>query len=259
MFYQEFDPPSQLSTHVSRYWSVAVPDHTEPGFPHRVFPDGCMNLVAMRRASFTHCTVQGPRDTPLIVAVEPGDRYWGVRFWPDAGGAVCGIPAGDLVERMRPAHEVFGSDAAALAERLAGAHDPHEAGPILDEWIGLRVAAAPALDPAVRVAVVAIIAANGGPPVTALARMVGLSPRQLQRRFKRATGLSPKAFARIRRMRAALTHLLDDVPMTWSAVAAELGFADHAHLVREFTRLAGLTPRETSALVQTIHHVDVRP
>lgn len=259
MFYQEFDPAPRLAKHVSRYWTVAVPDETEPGFPHRVLPDGCMNLVMTQRGGHTHCTLQGARRTPLIVPVEPGDRYWGVRFWPDAGAAVCGVRAGEMLERMRPADEILGPGVAALAQSLTRATDINAASRLLDEWIGERVAAAPALDPLVRIAVVALTAANGGPPVTALAEMVGLSPRHLQRRFKAATGLTPKAFARVRRLRAALTHLLDDVPKTWSAVAADLGFADHAHLVREFTRLAGLTPSETTALVNTITHVDVRP
>ncbi len=86
-----------------------------------------------------------------------------------------------------------------------------------------------------------------------------MSSRQLQRRFSAAVGLSPKQFARVRRLREALLHLVEESDVSWAAVAAELGFADQAHLIREFSALAGLPPVVVSERIRRIGHGRVRP
>jgi AraC-like DNA-binding protein len=259
MLYREFDPAAALATHVARYWGMAVPGVPGRPGPFRVLPDGCPALIATRRGDATHLTLQGPHESPIMVPVRPGDRFWGVRFRPDAGAAVFGVPAASLVGVLRPAAEIFGASATALARALGDAVAPEAARRLLDAWLAPRIVAAPVPDPVVRVALLAIIAGNGGPPVGALARLVGIGPRQLQRRFRRATGLTLKRFARIRRLRASLTHLVGRTPRTWGQVAADLGFADQAHLGREFVRLTGLTPTEVAEQLADIHHVNVQP
>ena len=47
--------------------------------------------------------------------------------------------------------------------------------------------------------------------------------------------------------------------MSWAAVAADLGFADQAHLIREFSALAGLTPVAVAERVRQIGLDGVRP
>jgi AraC-like DNA-binding protein len=72
-------------------------------------------------------------------------------------------------------------------------------------------------------------------------------------------GLTPKPFARIRRFREGLSELLSPNPRTWSRVAAELGYADHSHLVREFVQLAGRPPAQVARGVRAITHGRVTP
>jgi AraC-like DNA-binding protein len=77
--------------------------------------------------------------------------------------------------------------------------------------------------------------------VTSLAALSGQSSRTLQRRIKASTGLSPKRFLALGRFRYAVQEV--SAPnASLSAVAGDLGFADQAHLTREFRRHAGLTP-----------------
>ena len=259
MLYIEFDPDPAVAGHVLRYWGLRVPATVPASFPHRVIPDGCMGLVASWREGRPWLTLQGPHVLPLIVPVEPGDRYWGIRFRPDAGGLVLGLEPSGLVNTVQSAQPVLGHDGISLAAELAPVQEADEAARVMDRWLRPRILAARRLDSAVRLAVVAIIASAGASPVGELARLVGLSPRQLQRRFRSATGLSPKTYARIRRLRASLDHLIGNMPRTWGQVAADLGFADQAHLGREFTRLAGVTPSEVADYVARIEHRGVRP
>jgi transcriptional regulator GlxA family with amidase domain len=142
---------------------------------------------------------------------------------------------------------------------MPSASDAGEARKLCDRAVQPLVASAPAPDPAVRLAVLAINASCGMAPVTPLGSQAGISARQLQRRFVRATGLTLKTYARIRRLRSSLTHLLEPSPRGWGAVAADFGFADQAHLIREFRRLAGATPGEIAEYVAGIKHEAVRP
>lgn len=90
-----------------------------------------------------------------------------------------------------------------------------------------------------------------------IAAAVGLSVRQLERRFRAAAGLTPKQFARVRRVRAAAVTLVKDEGKGWAARAAEMGFADQPHLAREFVALTGCPPAAFAEDVAEIEHGDL--
>jgi AraC-like DNA-binding protein len=79
------------------------------------------------------------------------------------------------------------------------------------------------------------------PQVASLATILGQSPRTLHRRMKTSTGLPPKRFMGVERFRRAV-HDISMRNAKLSVVAGDLGFADQAHLTREFQRHAGLPP-----------------
>lgn len=78
-------------------------------------------------------------------------------------------------------------------------------------------------------------------PVDEVARRVGLSPRQLERRFQRAVGASPTAAYRELRLRYA-SWLLSNTALSVTEVAVEAGFADGAHFSRQFRQAFGHPP-----------------
>lgn len=84
-----------------------------------------------------------------------------------------------------------------------------------------------------------------------LSAPLGLSPFQLIRLFRRATGLTPHAYLTQIRLRAALRHLRAGLPIAEAAVAA--GFFDQSALNRHFRRIYGITPR------QFVAAQDIRP
>lgn len=83
-----------------------------------------------------------------------------------------------------------------------------------------------------------------------LSAPLGLSPFQLIRLFRHATGLTPHAYLTQIRLRAALRHLRAGLPIAEAAVAA--GFFDQSALNRHFRRVYGITPRQFAA-AQAIH------
>ncbi|MEM6491004.1 MAG: helix-turn-helix transcriptional regulator, partial [Pseudomonadota bacterium] len=80
----------------------------------------------------------------------------------------------------------------------------------------------------------------------ALAALADLSPYALIRAFKRETGMTPGAYLRARRVTLAQQALRQGE--TCAAVAADLGFADQAHMTRAFKGIIGVTPGVYRAL-----------
>jgi AraC-like DNA-binding protein len=87
---------------------------------------------------------------------------------------------------------------------------------------------------------------SGLPSVAEVNQRTGLSPKRLLALFRDEVGLSPKAYWRVRRFRAALRDINRGV-LRGADLAAQHGYCDQAHFLREFRQLSGSTPREYRA------------
>jgi methylphosphotriester-DNA--protein-cysteine methyltransferase len=94
----------------------------------------------------------------------------------------------------------------------------------------------------VREAVRLIRATRGRVKVQWLAEQVNLSISQLERSFTSHVGVGPKLLARQTRVCALAAEAMTLASPSWALLAASYGYADQAHLAREFRELTGLTP-----------------
>ena len=78
--------------------------------------------------------------------------------------------------------------------------------------------------------------------ITTLAAEIGWSRKHLVDRFRSELGLAPKSLARMMRFHQACRIAQRGGPRAWAAIAAESGYSDQAHLVREFVEFAGEPP-----------------
>lgn len=190
-----------------------------------VLPDGCSDLIWQSgRGAF----VAGPDTGPAPSTAAPGTVFVGARFRPGAGGPALGLPLSEL----RDLRVDLGELRPELAERLPGDLAPREA---------LRRIAAVALAAPPADAAVAEAARRLERPLTrveSLADDLGLSERQLRRRFHDAAGYGPKTLQRVLRFRRFLAARELDL----ARAALEAGYADQSHLTRECARLAGRSP-----------------
>ena len=111
----------------------------------------------------------------------------------------------------------------------------------------------PRPDAAVQLAVALIAHTRGAGSVAAVARATKCSPRRLRQLFAEHVGMTPKELARIIRLRsAAAGHVVGGA--SWLDVAAEQGFSDQPHLVREFRSILGVTPSQFASHAKRIAH-----
>jgi AraC-like DNA-binding protein len=226
--YREFAPPAWARTAIGCFWL-----RRGDGSSVRVLPDACTDIVWRTAAG---AMIAGPDSEAWASRTRRGELIVGARLLPGAGGAAFGIPLAELRNARVPVDAV-GLD---LRDELSGALDPDAAVAALAGVTLRRVAEAPP-DRAVQAAVMRLL--DPGQRVDQLARALGFSERQLQRRFLAAVGYGPKTLQRVLRLRRFLTAGGLDVDLDGlAAAAAGAGYADQPHLTRECRALTGLTP-----------------
>lgn len=228
MSYREHVPPAGLAPWLACTWERQADGRA----PVRVVPDGCIDVVWIEGAG-TH--IVGANTTAFLVPFAAATHVIGARLRPGAAPALLGV-AGDAVRDARvPLEQVWGSDGARLASSLDDAADPLQ---LLRAGLLARAARAEPPDPLVRHAVTRL----GRPDVvvTALARELAVSERQLRRRVAAAVGYGPKRLARVLRLGRALQAASagDDL----ARVALDAGYADQAHFANDCRALAGVPP-----------------
>ena len=112
-------------------------------------------------------------------------------------------------------------------------------------------------DALVERAVDTLVATRGERSIAALASGLAVSERTLLRRFKAATGITPKQFARVRRLLAAAWQVVEGEE-TWGQIAAGSGYADQPHLNHDVVWLTGLRPYEFGSRIRSTKHDRVK-
>ena len=204
------------------------------GHEQRIIPDGCADLIWING----ELELAGPDTGARLVSLPPGTAVAGVRTRPGAAGLLLrGMPASEVLDHQVALPDLWGSRANALLDRLRTTATPLEAAEVL-ERLALDLLPRFERDRAVEAAVTAL-AGDRPPPVPDLADDLGLSERQLRRRVTAAVGYGPKTLAAVLRLRRALRL---GAACGLADLAATAGYADQAHMTREFRRLAGLPP-----------------
>jgi AraC-like DNA-binding protein len=178
------------------------------------------------------------------VWTEHDGRQGGVQVGlsPQAAFALTGQPTRHLTNAVLPIEDVFGPATRELVERLAEAVSWRERFELLDAVFAARLAVGPAPCPTVGWLWDRLVETGGRVSVEALAREVGWSRRRLAARFAEEVGLAPKLAARVLRFEHATTLLRCPQSPPLAAVASLCGYYDQAHMNRDFTEFAGMTP-----------------
>ncbi|SFP44669.1 AraC-type DNA-binding protein [Amycolatopsis arida] len=219
------EPAPDLARYVARYWMVRwdyrVPYHQLiVPYPnvHLTFRDGAATVQGVCRG----------RQTRVLAG---RGRVLGVAFRAGCFRPFLDAPVSTITDRTVPAAEVFGPGVpgdpdVAEVERFLRARLPAP-DPRADEAAGIvaRIAARPEIT-----------------RVDLLADDLGTSVRGLQRLFAEHVGVGPKWVIRRYRLWEVTQRLEEGASIDWAALAVELGYADQAHFVHDFTKMFDESP-----------------
>lgn len=234
--YQEFPTRGPLGKVVFCLWAQTVGVSVE--FPQKVFPDGCVDIILMNDVPM----VVGPWIKPFVINLAPGARIVGARFRPGHARSLLGIPASELLNSTVPLRDIFSHAEAQPFLHIADEPDSSARVRGLEAALYGRLMNAQPADTTTS-ETVEWIARNPRGQVENLSRKLGLSDRQLRRRFTAAVGYGPKLFQSILRFQRLL-HLASaaGVQESLARLAAEAEFADQPHMTREVHRFSGGAP-----------------
>ncbi|OHV04187.1 helix-turn-helix domain-containing protein [Mycobacterium talmoniae] len=234
--YQEFRPERRLLALIECGWARSGSPHAST----RVLPDGCMDLFV---TSDGEVLIAGPATTSYQLPAGPGGPLAGLRLRPGAAAAVLGRPADEFRDDRVPLVSALGPAGRRIAETLCDTTSPEQRLTRLQSALATYFAdAEPVVDRPVARAV-QVLRRRPDQPVSAVADEVGLSERQLRRRFDAAVGYGPKRLGRVFRFQRLLDLIHATDPATgWAELAVAAGYADQSHMINECQALAGTAP-----------------
>jgi AraC-like DNA-binding protein len=183
---------------------------------------------------------------PVMIESFGGACCVQVNFTPLGARRFFRLPMSKLTDSMVVLDDVLGAEGMALRERLGNAPDWAARFDIAETFVAARLSNAAETPLEIAWAYDRIITSGGRTRISSLAERLGWSRKHLASSFSNAIGIGPKTLSRIVRFNRAL-GLSRQQTVDWADIAADCGYADQAHLVREFRDLAGETPTALSA------------
>ena len=223
-------PAPDLAPFVDHYWAVEW--HYATPYRQKIVPYPNVHLSVFPGGAPQVHGVASRFGIKVLVGV---GRVVGAQFRPGVFRAFLDGPVARLTDRTVPAAEL---------PTLAGTPEEPVSPATVEAWLR-RNLPAPAPDPAGVEAgeVVELIAADPAiGRVDQLAAATGIGVRRLQRLFAEHVGVGPKWVIRRYRLHEVTERMAAGGRVDWAGLAAELGYADQAHLVRDFTDLFGEPP-----------------
>jgi AraC-like DNA-binding protein len=252
MRYRETQPTEFLARFIECFWILESNGSVGPIQTERILPDGCVELIINFGAPFRESKPSGEGEVqparflvgqmtrPMLIAATGTVDLIGIRFHPGGTFPFFRVPMHEINNQV--------VELAALSSHLE-----RDLIPIVESVPSLKlkiIALEKLLVERVRdckhdswlVGMAAKIVKRAGQvSIDALAESAGVSTRQLERRFLHEVGVGPKLFCRILRFQEIFRAIDRDNPQ-WAAVAADCGYYDQAHLIRDFRQFAHQTP-----------------
>lgn len=236
--------PPDLTDLVGGFWFPSWRVPAGESYPQRVlrYPV-CLLAVAAGYARF-----YGPQVGLSTQVLEGTGSAAGVMLTPAAGALLVGESLAEWADRHIELAEVFGPAGAALGRDIQSGLTPGEsteqgraaAADLFAEFLRPHL---PVDDDGLLINRV-VAYAEDNPEVTRVSQICDhfhLTERSLQRLTRRRLGLSPKWLIQRRRLQEAAGRLRHG-QVTVARLASDLGYADEAHLNRDFRRVTGEPP-----------------
>jgi AraC-like DNA-binding protein len=195
----------------------------------------------------------GVHDTYEAVEGACAPTYLEVWLAPLGAYSLLGLPMDALAGTTVDLVDLLGPDARRTAERVRDAGSWDDRFALVDDLLLRRLERGTRPAPEVAWAWQVLVAGGGETPIGDVAREVGWSHKHLITRFKQQVGLAPKTAGRLIRLDRVWRSLDRPGPRHWAQIAAETGYADQAHLIREFRRFTGTTPARLAAWSDAAH------
>lgn len=255
MSYKIHAPAPVLARFVEFFWffdDLAVSHAME-----RVLPQGSFELVIDLRETprklftndaqtswrnFRRAWISGAHAKFKVIDVLPGACMIGVHFRPGGAAPFLDLPCEELMERVEEIDAIWGSAGLELRQKLLETPSVQQKFGLLEEFLLARLCRANAHFGALDFALGRLLEEPSTTVIAELASELGISHKHFIAQFRARVGLTPKVFCRIRRFQQALSEIERRNALDWVSLAADAGYFDQAHFIKDFGAFSGLNP-----------------
>ena len=256
MNYQTFQPHIDLQSAVKCYWTLEVPSDYDSE-KQRIIPDGCIEMAFIlgddiKRFTTGDTYVLQPRAMVIGQTIEPFYiqptgyvNTFAVRFYPYGFSNFVTTPIKNLVNKETPIAEIFGEAiSSGLYEDIVQATNTQQRIKIVEKFLLAKLNEQSTIDNIVKTTIDALLLSNGSLPINATFKGNLSKRRQLERKFLKQVGISPKQLGKVIRLQTALKMLLDENAETLTRIAYESEYYDQAHFIKDFKEFTGTNPKD---------------
>jgi AraC-like DNA-binding protein len=253
--YYTIEPPAELKQYIRSFWVFEGSPGSSSPYIYRSMADPCAEMVFHYKGSFLEVspdkTLIAGTDSPAILHAParqfkryqtPGDfAIFGVYLYPFALSDLFGLSSFELQNALPSIADCLGPDGKSLQDRILFAHNNTERAAILSAYFIQRMQKVKNPEPRLHVLIRHMLHDREPITIEATALRFNISQRQLERKFKTATGYTPKTYARISRFQHALNAYGSDFK-NLTAIAYECGYYDQSHFIHDFREFSGYEP-----------------
>jgi AraC-like DNA-binding protein len=254
--FREHAIPPRLCPFVKSIWSLEDQHTHNERTRERILPDSCVELVIHFRDPFRNYFADGTTNLQpqsfvvgqmkRFLEIEPSGTsgFVAVRFHARGAYLFFRSPLAEITNSVVSLKEIWNSRANEYSERVALARGMSARVRIVEEMLLEALRQNGRRDCAIERGVQVIQNTMEPIAVAELASTLGLSTRQLTRRFQNAIGMTPKEFLRLNRFIRAARQMRECPDNSLTETAYECAYFDQAHFNHEFREFAGMTPGE---------------
>lgn len=256
MNYQTYQPHSGLGSFIKCYWTLEV--RAEVGAQRqRIIPDGCLEMAFILGDDIKRYTskdkfiiqprvmVLGQITEPFFIEPTGYVNCFTVRFYPYGFANFVSTPIKDLANKETPLTLLFGEETAKeLGQKITEAKDTKARIEIIENFFFKRMNNRVSIDGIVKKTIDTMFLTKGNISIKAALNNDASKRRQLERKFTKQIGISPKQLGKVIRLQTALKMMLKQQHESLTTIAYDSDYYDQAHFTKDFKEFTGTTPKE---------------
>lgn len=256
MQYQTFEPHKDLASFIKCYWTLEVPAESSAE-KQRIIPDGCIEMAFILGDDIQCYTsedefilqpralVLGQTLAPFYIKPTGYVHTFAIRFYPYGFSNFVSKSLHHLANTETPIALLFEESTAKEIERnIVQATHTQERIQIIERFFLDRLTEKAVIDQIVKTTLDALLASKGSASILTILKEEASKRRQLERRFLKLIGMSPKQLGKVIRLQAALKLLLQPQPESLTHIAYESQYYDQTHFIKDFKEFTGITPKD---------------
>ncbi|ELR73626.1 transcriptional regulator [Fulvivirga imtechensis AK7] len=256
MNYQTLQPHADLASLIKCYWTLEIPAQMEAP-KQRIVPDGCIEMAFIlgddikRYTSDTNFIIQpramviGQITQPFFIEPTGHVNSFAIRFYPYGFANFIKIPIKELANKETPISALFDKkEAEALTQKIVNAPNTGVRITIVEDFLLSKLKDASTIDRIVKSTIDTLFLTKGSTSIDVIVKDQSTRRRNLERKFSKQVGISPKRLGKVFRLQAALKMMLLKHPENLTQIAYESEYYDQAHFIKDFKELTGTNPKE---------------